>query len=77
MKIQNKEANRIEVQKIWSNLKSLITFDAQPKIALIIILSTVKFSTGHSQIKSYFASLTVLSMSMFLQVLFIRADATL
>ena len=42
----NKEANRIEVQKIWSNLKSLITFDAQPKIALIIILPTVKFSTG-------------------------------
>ena len=46
MKIQNKEANHIEVQKIWSNLKSLITFDAQLKIALIIILPTVKFSTG-------------------------------
>lgn len=56
MKIQNKEANRIEVQKIWSNLKSLITFDAQPKIALIIILPTVKFSTGAFPIKSYFAS---------------------
>lgn len=45
----------------------MITFDAQPKIALIIILPTVKFSTGHSPIKSYFASLTVLCMSMLLQ----------
>ena len=32
MKIQNKEANCIKAQKIWSNLKFLITFDVNRKL---------------------------------------------